>query len=75
MHARGDRDARLVLRDRQRRARRGEPRPDRHDPLDSRRARSLDRALRIVERVEMRVRVDHAAAVGASTRGKSGAAG
>src|SRR5205814_3082182 len=48
---------------------------DRDDSFDPARTRAFERALWIVERVEVRVRVDHAAAVGASTRGKSGAAG
>ena len=43
-------------------------------PTPASRARD-DRRIRIVERVEVRVGVDHAAGAGASTRGKSGAAG
>ena len=53
-----------------------EPGADRDDPLDPGLARARhEHVCRLRARVEVRVRVDHAAAVGWSTRGKSGAAG
>src|SRR5581483_1626541 len=50
-------------------------RPDGQDSRHAGLGRSPNRGLRILERIEMRVRVDHAAADDASTRGKSGEAG
>ena len=50
-------------------------RPDRDDALVTPASRARASAPRgILERVEVRVRVDHAAGAGASIRGKSGAA-
>src|SRR4029450_5930665 len=52
-----------------------EPRADGHDPLDPGLAGARHELVcRFRARVEVRVRVDHAAAVGWSTRGKSGVA-
>ena len=62
-----------AFRELERVARRGDRRADGEDPRHARLAGALDDLLgRVGARVEVRVRVDHAAVVGASTRGKSG---
>ena len=68
-------DAVVPLGDRERLAAGVEARADRDDPVDAGLARARDELVRRLRaRVEVRVGVDHAAAVGWSTRGKSGAA-
>ena len=52
------------------------PGADLEDPVDARLPGAVDQLLgRVCARVQVRMRVDHAAAAGASTRGKSGGAG
>ena len=74
---RGEDTRLLVARKRERGAARVDPRADRDHPRHAGRARTRQRFVRrAVERVEMRVGVDHdVAARAGSMRGKSGAAG
>lgn len=53
----------------------GDGRADGEDAADARVVCARDCRVGVVERVEVRVGVDHAAAAGVSTRGKSGGAG
>src|SRR3989442_14335737 len=75
MDARDAVDAVVLLDDRERLGPRARISSDRDDACHAGFAGARDCSGWIVERVEMRVGVDHAAAVGASTRGESGAAG
>src|SRR5262245_33104727 len=52
-----------------------ETRSDRDNARDAGGTRTLEQRHRVIARVEVRVGVDHAAAVGASMRGNSGCAG
>ena len=67
------RDAFLALRDREGRAARVEARADRDDARDARGPRPVERTGRVLERVEVRVRVDHSAPAAASIRASSSA--
>jgi hypothetical protein len=64
-------DALLALDDRERRTRRLEARADRDDALDADLARTRDGRDRIVERIEVRVRIDHSPSSRARTSSAS----
>jgi hypothetical protein len=68
-------DALVAIGEVERRPAAGDRGADGEDASDARLECAGHRRIRIVECVEVRVGVDHAAGAGASTRGKSGAAG